>query len=172
MRALGGFVLALLTAGAVYAAAVLLQPPEESPAADTAPAPTVTRMQSAHMEDAAALARLFEAPLPALPGFACQGEAGNSRWDGAAARFAVLTYEGFSVSAVQPAAAAPLLLRAGLEVSAESGLTVLGLPAMLCAKDGQKCLYFANEAAAYALYAPNAETEEFLSLAERLAWTE
>lgn len=172
-RFLGGLTLALLVMAAVYLAAVLLQSPEENLGAvgTEAPGPEVSRMQSAAMEDPQALSRLFEASLPVLPGYACRGEAGNESWDGKTARIATLAYEGFTVTAVQPASAAPLLLRPDLETSLQSGITVLGLPAMLAERETQKCLYFSNETAAYALYAPNAESEDFFALAQRLQWT-
>jgi len=173
-RGLGALAASLLVMGGIYLAAVLLQDPAEiknAPAAQEQP-PAVSRMQSAAMEDIPALAGMFEAPLPMVPGFSCRGEAGNTAYDGGTARIATLTYEGLIISAVQPAAAAPLLLRGDLETSLQSGLTVLGLPAMLASRDNQQCLYFSNETAAYSLYAPSAGQEDFLALAERLVWAE
>lgn len=173
LGALGRILLALLLMAAVYLAAVLLEAPGEEKDSFVVQedAPAVTRMQSAVMDDAAALAQMFGAPLPSLPGLTPRGEAGNSEYDGSPARVATLKYEGLTVSAVQPAAAAPLLRRGELEVSFQSSLTVLGLPAMLAEKEEQRCLYFSSEGAAYAVYSPNASQEDFLSLIALLQWT-
>ncbi|MBO4926032.1 MAG: hypothetical protein J5472_06100 [Clostridia bacterium] len=172
-KRIGGALLSLLLMAAVCLAAVLLQSPEETKAPQTAEesAPAVTRMQSAAMDDPAALAGLFGCPLPALPGQSCRGQAGNSAYDGSTARVACLIYDDAAVYAVQPAAAAPLLLRERMEVSVRGDLTVLGLPALLAESGQEACLYFSNETAAYAFYTPAAGTEALLSLARQLAWT-
>ena len=172
-KRIGGALLSLLLMAAVYLAAVLLQSPDETNRPRTAEesAPAVTRMQSAAMDDPAALAGLFGCPLPVVPGRNCRGQAGNSTYDGSTARMACLLYDNAAVYAVQPAAAAPLLLRERMEVSARGDLAVLGLPALLAESGQEACLYFSNEAAAYALYVPAGGTEALLSLARQLAWT-
>ena len=170
-----GVALALAAAGLVYLAAVLLQSPAEHRLESAAPRetrPPVTRMQAAQMDDAAALARMFEGRLPVLPGLALQGRGENAVHDGAAARLVTLTYSGIVLSAVQPASAAPLLLHGELDVALRSDLTALGLPAVLAEKGNARCLYFSDEAAAYSVYAPNAEESVFLQLIGHLAWTE
>ena len=173
VKRVGAALLSLLLMGAVYLAAVLLQSPQETKAAQTAEesAPTVTRMQSAAMDDPAELADMFGCPLPMLPSRTCRGQAGNSTYDGSNARLAYLLYDDFAVYAVQPAAAAPLLLRPRMEVSARNDLTVLGLPAMLCESGGEACLYFSNENAAYAVCVSSGGTEALLSLVQQLTWT-
>ena len=87
------------------------------------------------------------------------------------ARFRVHQAE-LSLSAVQPATAAPLLLHGDLDVELRSDLTVLNLPAVLASRGNARCLYFSDEAAAYALYAPDAAEDVFLSLIPRLSWVE
>lgn len=170
---LGGAALALIAAGLVFLAAVLLQSPGDSqkaasvPAAEQAP---VTRMQAAQMDDVSALARMFESRLPALPGWTPHGRGENALHDGAPARLVTLTYNGVILSAVRPASAAPLLLHGELDVALRSDLTVLNLPAVLAQKGRAHCLYFSDESAAYAVYAPDAEEEAFLAVIPRLAW--
>lgn len=126
----------------------------------------VTPMQAANMGDVQALAQLFGAPLPALPGYTPAGEARNVSYDGKCARRVVLAYQGFEVWAVRPAEAAPLLLHEELNVQLRSDLTVMNLPATLASRGNACCAYFSDGTAAYAIYAPAAEEAEFLSLLE------
>ena len=168
-----GALLALVAAAAVYLAAVLLQSPGADRAESyTAPEqrPPVTRMQPAAMDDAAQMARMFEYRLPALPGLTPRGRGVNALHDGADARLVTLSYTGVTISAVQPATAAPLLLHGELDVVLRSDLTVLNLPAVLAEKGSARCLYFSDEGAAYAVYAPDAAEEDFLRLIPRLTW--
>lgn len=172
---LGGLLLALVAAGAVYLAAVLLHSPSVTEKV-VSPAPTaappVARMQAATMDDPAALARMFENRLPMLPGYKLNGQGVNTTYDGATARLVTLNYNGLTLSAVRPAAAAPLLLHGELDLSLRSDLTVLNLPAVLAAKGQAMCLYFSDENAAYSLYAPQVEEETFLGLLPHLNWAE
>ncbi len=170
-----GAVLALIAAAAVYLAAVLLQSPgADKPESYTAAEkrPPVTRMQAAAMDDAAQMARMFEYRLPALPGLTPRGRGENVRHDGADARLVTLSYNGVVISAVQPAAAAPLLLHGDMDVVLRSDLTALNLPAVLAERGNARCLYFSDESAAYAVYAPDASQEDFLLLIPRLVWVE
>lgn len=159
----------------VYVAAVLLQSPadnrEGSFVVEDEPE-AVTRMQAAAMNDAAALSRLFGAPLPALPSLTPNGQGENAAHDGQTVRKATLTYDGLVITAVRPASAAPLLLLSGLSVSLKSDLTVLNLPAVLCGRGSQRCVYMSNESAAYSIYAPNCSEDDFLALLERLVWVQ
>lgn len=176
LSGLGGVILSLIAAAAVYLAAVMLQSPGAKPPQETASAektrPPVTRMQAAAMDDASAMARMFECRLPALPGLTPKGRGVNTAHDGGAARLVTLSYNGAAISAVQPASAAPLLLRGELDVTLRSDLTVLNLPAVLAERGRACCLYFSDETAAYSFYAPDAEEGEFLDLAARLIWVE
>ena len=164
---------ALLLGCLIYLAAVLLQTTgdseENSFVVREDPVP-VTRMQSAAMDDAPSLSRHFGAPLPMLPGISVKGQGENTTHDGETVRRATLQYDGLLITAVQPASAAPLLLRKELSVSMRSDLTVLNLPAMLSSRGNARCVYFSSESTAYAIYAPNAGEEDFLSLLAHLAW--
>ncbi|MBR5109225.1 MAG: hypothetical protein IK099_03435 [Clostridia bacterium] len=160
---------ALLLMGVVYVAAILLQMPDEEA---NAPSTPLTRMQPAAMNDAQALAALFGAPLPCLPGYAMAGSGTNADYEGSVARVATLQYSGVTITAVRPAAAAPLLLRKELSVEMQSGLSVLNLPALSASKGNARCVYLSGADAAYAVYAPQAAQEDFLSMLEKLAWTE
>ena len=169
------FLLTLLLIGAVYVAAVLLQSPGDNETASYVvqeEKEPVTRMQSATVNSAQQLASLFGAPLPALPGYAVTGRGGNTSHDGETVRIASLQYSGLTVTAVRPASAAPLLLKSDLSVSMRGDLTLLNLPAMLANKGSAFCLYASSEDAAYAIYAPNAQEEDFMALLGAFQWAE
>lgn len=163
-------VMALLLIALIYAAGVLLHSPEirnEGGTAQETPVP-VTPLQPGSSADAAHLQSLFGVPVPMLPGYPVQGSVQNAVHDGETARTLILDYQGFTVSAVQPASAAPLLLRDQLSVSLRSDLILFNRPAVLAHRDGQYCLYFSDDRAAYSVYAPQATEESFLELLERL----
>ena len=170
---LSGMILALIAAAVIYLALVMLQTlgvankaepgtPEKQPA--------ITRMQAATMNDVRELARMYEARLPVLSGYKLSGRGENATHDGGVARVVRLYYNGVTISAVRPASAAPLLLHGELDITLRTDRTVLNLPAVLACRNGAYCLYFSDETSAYTLYAPQAEEEEFLSLASRLSW--
>ena len=164
---------ALLLMAVAYVSAILLQVPEEEAEAYAAEDQTpLTRMQPAAMNDAQALAELFGAPLPYLSGYAMTGNGTNADYEGTVARVATLQYSGVTVTAVRPASAAPLLLRGDLSVDLRSDLSVLNLPALLASKGNARCVYLSGTEAAYAVYAPQAAEEDFLSMLEKLEWTE
>lgn len=173
-RLLGGLVslgLALILMAVIYLAAILLKTPEaekESAWVVEEEQAPVSRMQPATMSDAKALSELFGAPLPVLPGYPQSGTGENAAHDGQLARVATLHYEGFTVTAVRPASAAPLLLHGELAVRLRSDLTVMNLPAVLASRGNAYCAYFSSEAAAYAVYAPEVAEEAFLALLSRL----
>ena len=83
-----------------------------------------------------------------------------------------LSYDGFTVTAVRPADAAPMLLRAGLTLSADGDAAALGLPAALAVRGDARCAYFSDDMAAYSVYAPAADAETFAQLLSRLEWTD
>ena len=165
--------LSLLLMGLVYCAAVLLQGPadarEGSFVVEEEKEP-VTRMQPAKMNDAQALADLFGAPLPTLPGQSAEGEGANAVHDGETARVATLRYGDTVITAVRPASAAPLLLRSGLSVSLRTDITALNMPVMLTGRDRIFCAFMTGEDAAYSVYVPDATENDFVSLLSRLAW--
>ena len=130
----------------------------------------MTPLQATSSADASALARAFGARLPIVAGMAMNGEALNASHDGETARIATLRYSGFVISAVRPASASPLLLRGELSVELRSGLEVQNLPVMLSSRGDSYCAYFADETAAYTVYAAQASREDFLSLLDRIEW--
>ncbi len=165
--ALGTMALVLVAMAVIYVVAVLLASPKDKARdsfvvqEDTG---ALAPMQAASGSDAAQMARLFGAPLPVLRGYpsACDGR--NTTHDGQTARLVTLTYPGVVISAVRPSSAAPLLLRPGLSLQLRSDLTALNLPAALASRGREHCLYFSDEHAAYAIYAPNCTEEEFLQM--------
>ena len=171
-KGVGAALLTLALMACAYAAAVLLRTPESGQGDGwqvIEEQETVGPLQAGSTGDPQALARLFGAELPFLPGAAAAGTAQNTQFDGALARLATLEYAGLTISAVRPAAAAPLLLHGELSVDLRSDLSVLNLPAVLAHRENAYCLYFSNDAAAYAVYAPNAPKEDFLALIGRLS---
>ena len=171
-RALLGL-LSLLAMALAFVAAVLLQPVAEIRADSYIvvedPVP-LTRMDTGAATDARALAQMFGAPLPMLPGVPVTGQGGNETHDGAIARVAALQYDGLTVTAVQPVSAAPLLLRDELSVTLRADVTVLGLPAVLAQGEGSLCVYFTSDFASYCVYAPQAEEADFYLILDRLGW--
>lgn len=171
LAGLASLVLVLILIAVIYLAAVLLEipgaEPEESWVVEEEAQP-LTRMQAANMHDAQALAQLFGAPLPALSGYSPAGEGRNTTHDGHLARQVTLQYDGFMVTAVRPASAAPLLLRPELSISLRSDLTVMNLPAVLASREGAYCAYFSCDTAAYSIYAPAAQEEDFLNLLSKI----
>ena len=164
----------VLLMAVIYISTILLQIPEDetdSYVAAESPAP-ITRMQPAAMNDAPALAGLFGAPLPCLPGYAMRGQGDNADYEGSTARVAALQYSGVTVSAVRPASAAPLLLHEELSVQLRTGLSVLNLPAVLAEMGNARCVYFSSTDAAYSIYAPQADAQDFFNILESLKWTE
>ena len=164
----------LLLMAVAYVAAVLLQSPDEQANRLAFPSERedVPRMQPAAMSSPQALSELFGAPLLSLPGYAMTGEGTNADYEGTNARIATLRYSGVTISAVRPAAAAPLLLRGELSVNLRGDLSVLNLPAMLAEKGNARCVYFSSTDAAYSVYAPQAGEEDFFAMLEKLQWTE
>ena len=156
----------------VYVAAILLQMPEDQNSGlMSAEQEPLTRMQPAAMNDAQALSELFGAPLLHLPGYVMRGEGTNANFEGTVARVVTLQYSGVTITAVRPAAAAPLLLHGELSVSLRGDLSILHLPALLAEKGDARCVYLTDAEAAYAIYAPQATEEDFFSVLEKLTWT-
>lgn len=118
--------------------------------------------------DAHALADIFGQEIPVLPGYPMHGQALNTSYNGRNVRMAILQYDGFTVTCVQPAFAAPLLVKNQLSLSLKEGFAVDGLPAVMAEKDGAYCLYFNTDHAAYSLFAPAADEDSFLQLAQKI----
>ena len=165
----------LLLCGAVYVAVTLLESPEAMPRDSfrvVEEDPILSPLQASSSGNVQALASLFGAPLPALPGLAVSGEARNLSHDGRTVYQVTLRYSGASVTAVRPASAAPLLLLEDYAVSLRSDITVANLPGVLAEKDGQYCLYFSNDYAAYRLTASAENADAFLRLADMLRFVQ
>lgn len=170
--ALVGLAAAALLIGLFYVGASVLHSPDVQAKAPAATREPVTPMQAGSSADAQALSALFGARLPVLPGFAPQGQAVNLNRNGETVRKVTLSYDGFTVTAVRPADAAPMLLRAGLTLSADGDAAALGLPAALAVRGDARCAYFSDDMAAYSVYAPAADAETFAQLLSRLEWTD
>lgn len=168
---LGGLLGAALLIGLIYVGAAVLHSPDIQAKAPAKTREPVTPLQAGSSGDAQALSALFGARLPILPGYALQGQAVNLTRNGQTVRKVTLAYDGFTVTAVRPADAAPLLLRPELILSTRDGLTLLGEPATLAQRGGAYCLYSSSEEASYSVYAPDADEETFQSLLSRLQWT-
>lgn len=121
--------------------------------------------------DVRALAETFGQEVPALNGYPMHGQALNTTYNGRNVRMAILQYDGFTVTCVQPAFAAPLLMKNQLSLSLEEGFSVDGLPAVMAEKNGAYCLYFNTDHAAYSLFAPAADEDSFLQLAQKIEMT-
>ncbi len=128
-------------------------------------------LHAGQTENVPALQETFGLPLPHLPGYPMRGQALNVNYNGHNVRKAILQYDGFTITCVQPAFAAPLLLHSELSLSMEGEHTVAGLPAALAEGDNTFCFYFSTEEAAFSLFAPNATRDTFLALAEMIALT-
>lgn len=135
-------------------------------------AATVSPLDAGQTTNVSALASAFGAPVPCLPGYAMQGQALNTLYNGRTVRKAILQYDGFTITCVQPAFASPLLLNSRLSLSMETDLTVAGLPAALAENGDARCLYFSTDTAAYSLYAPSAGRDTFLALAAKITLSE
>lgn len=169
---LTALILGFVLFAVIYAAAALLHSPElQSPdaAPQETPAP-VSPLQPGVTGDMRELQALFGAPLPVLSDHPATGSTENAVYDGQTVRKATLQYEGFTVTAVQPASAAALLLRPELSVVLRSDLILFNCPAVLAGKGSEWCVYFSTPRAAYAVYAPQADEESFLALLEHLVW--
>lgn len=169
---LGGLLGAALLIGLIYVAASVLHSPDIQAGAPSETREPVTPLQAGSSTDARTLSGLFGARLPVLPGYALQGQAVNVKRNGETVRKVTLSYDGFTVTAVRPADAAPLLLRGEMELSARDDVTLLGKPAVLAQRGGAYCLYCSDGEASYCIYAPQADEETFFQLLSRLQWTE
>lgn len=175
-KGFGLLLLAVFLSAAVYLAAILLadlgEEDRQEWLVEEEQAP-VTPMQAATDSDAGALAALFGADIPYLPGETPRGNARNTAHDGETVRMVTLQYpSGLEITAVRPASAAPLLLRGELSLSLRTDLSVFHLPASLTQKDGAFCLYFSDTDASYSVYLPNTTENAFLQTAERLLLAE
>lgn len=167
-----GYFLGLVVAAGLCCIALLMLTGQFEEGRTQPPAEGVSFLQPGQTGDLSALQGAFGAPLPCLPGYAMQGVLTNETYNGRNVRKAVLQYDGFLITCVQPAFASPLLLHKDLSLSLETHFTVAGLPAALAEGGNAHCLYFSTDTAAYSLYAPEAGRESFLALAEKIVLSE
>ena len=159
----------LIAAGLCYVAILMLSGQFEDGLIHP-PAEGAALLQPGQTRDFTALEETFGAPLPTLPGYPMQGQALNNSYNGKAVRMAVQQYEGFTLSAVQPSFASPLLLQSHLSLTMETDHSVAGLPAALAEGENEYCFYFSTDEAAYSLHAQNMDRENFLALAALIAF--
>ncbi len=169
IRNLFYFLSLLVTAGVCYIAILMLSGQFEDGLTHP-PAEDAALLQPGQTVRFADLQETFGAPLPQLPGYPMQGQALNVPYNGKSVRKAVQQYEGFTLSAVQPAFASPLLLHPELSLSMETDYSVAGLPAALAEGENEYCFYFSTEEAAYSLHAQNMDRENFLALAALISF--
>lgn len=162
--------LGLTAAAAVCFVAVLMLSGQFEDGRTQPPAQGAAPLQAGQTVDFAALQDAFGASLPCLPGQPMQGLLSNVHYNGHNVRRAVQQYEGFTITALQPSFAAPLLMQGQLSLSLEGELTVAGLPAALAEGENEYCFYFSTEEAAYSLHAAGIDKENFLSLAALIAF--
>lgn len=159
----------LAAAGLCYIAIIMLSGQFEDGLSHP-PAEGAAYLQPGQTTDFTALEETFGAPLPTLPGYPMQGQALNKNYNGKAVRMAVQQYSGFTLSAVQPSFAAPLLLQSHLSLTMETDYSVAGLPAALAEGENEYCFYFSTDEAAYSLHARNIDRENFLALAALISF--
>lgn len=167
LKNLGYFLGLIIAAGLCFVSLLMISGQFEE-GLSTPPAEGIAPLQPGQSTDFAALQQAFGGPLPCLPGYSFQGQATNEVYNGQNVRKVALQYEGFRLTAVRPAFAAPLLLQEELSLCLDGDATIAGLPAALAEGRGAHCLYFSTEDAAYSLYAPAAGRDSFLSLAEKI----
>ena len=159
----------LLLIGLVYVGASLLHSPDFEGGSPTETREPVTPMQEGSFTDVQELAGLFGARLPFRPDQKPQEQAVNLERNGMTVRKVTLAYDGFTVTAVRPADAAPLLLREEMWLSTYDDMEVLGLPAAVASRDDAYCVYFSDDEAAYSIYFADKET--VVETVARLQWT-
>lgn len=159
----------LAAAGLCYIAIIMLSGQFEDGLSHP-PAEGAALLQPGQTQSFSALEETFGAPLPTLPGYPMQGQALNKNYNGKSVRMAVQQYSGFTLSAVQPAFASPLLLQSHLALSMETDHSVAGLPAALAEGENEYCFYFSTDEAAYSLHAAGIDKENFLALAALISF--
>lgn len=172
--------LVFLTLAVLTAAVCLLivKPPFDlsQSAAYTAVEPDFPEKQPPVLSDnATALARAFSHPLPALPGQACEGEVRSVSFEGNNALLTTIQYDSFSLTCVQPALAAPLLLRlplqpATVQTDDASSFSILSMPAVYLYGGRAHCFYFSDDSAAYALFSDTLDLSSLAIVASSLKW--
>lgn len=125
--------------------------------------------------NAQALSRAFSHPLPFFSGYSFEGEVRTVPFEGNSALMATLSYPSFTVVCVQPALAAPLLLRdsltpASVTVDNQSGFSILSMPAVYMKGGHTHYFFFSDDSAAYAVYTDQADLSSLVTFASSLRW--
>ena len=176
-KLLGILILFVLTAAFVILISLLIVKPgtKDAPAAAAVQADFPDPVSPLSTGNAQALARAFSHPLPALPSQSFQGEIRSVPFEGKNALMVTLQYPAFTLTCVQPALAAPLLLKEGLtptsvRIDNTDGFSVLSMPAIYLKSDTAHCFYFSDESAAYALYTDQTDLSTLVYFASALRW--
>lgn len=125
------------------------------------------RIQPGESGDIGEIRRKCGFPMPYFPGKVMFGEMANVPYDGKNAVRVTMTYSGgVVVEAVQPADAAFLIKREGLEVRLYESLRVpfgrissSNISALMCCGEKGSCIYFSTGDAAYSIYYEKADGE-------------
>lgn len=165
------YFLGLLIAAAICYIAIVMLSGQFEDSLTHPPAESAAPLQPGQTSSLTELEETFGAPLPHLPGYPMQGQALNKNYNGNVVRMATQQYNGFTLTAVQPAFASPLLLQPQLSLCLETDFSVAGLPAALAEGKNEFCFYFNTDEAAYALHATQTDRENFLALAERIQFS-
>ena len=176
-KLLGILILFSLTSVFICLIALLIVKPgsKTAPAAALVQADFPDPVSPLSTGNAQALARAFSHPLPSLPNQSFQGEIRSVPFEGKTALMVTLRYPAFTLTCVQPALAAPLLLEDGLtptsvRIDNQDGFSVLSMPAMYLKSNTAHCFYFSDESAAYTLYTDQTDLSTLVYFASALRW--
>lgn len=160
-----------LVAAVLAVLAIVAAPPEEVRRANAYAVAEFEQLPAIPATDATQmplLTRVFGHRLYFVNGMGLSGTVRNDSFEGKMARVATIHFGEATLYAVRPAIAAPLILQAGLDLSLNDNLVVAGLPAMYAQSGDARCLYFSDDAAAYAFYAPQMAQTQFFDMAQLL----
>ena len=177
-RFLSLFVLFVLCAAVFsFFCVLIVRPGKTDPAASQsavqADFPPYTQPRST--SDARALARYFSHPLPVFTAQGFQGEIHSVPFEGENALTVTMTYPLFSLTCVQPALAAPLLINdrltpASVRTENQSVFSILSMPAIYLTGGHAHAFYFSDDSAAYLLYTDQMELTDLAHIASLLSW--
>lgn len=171
-RALGAVSLTVLVAllcGAVLLAAVLLDREDDHAASfQVTGEETVAPLIAVNSSDYGVLRDAFGGALPVLEGESGEGQARNGTFDGRTARLVSYRCGALQVSAVRPAAAAPLIRPEGYVTVLRKDVTVLRAPALLSRGASGYAACFTYDGASYAVTGEGMDEETFTALLGRM----
>ncbi len=175
MKKVFAILTALLLLGIYCVYTILAVRPTDSAAVVLMDTEELSYVGAAESVDLNQLYRMFDHAFPVLDRTAFLGKIVTTRYDGRNARLLTLDYGEVTLTCIQPAGAAPLLHRPGLNVislwsNQQRRYSVLSMPVVYAENGGERCLYFSDESAAYCFYAPDMPLQDFLSTAGSLKW--